>query len=372
MVTQPDVVVVGGGAIGLTLARQLRGEGCHVVLLERHECGREASWAGAGILAPCNPQRTGPLFHFQERSLELYPTLCQDLLAETGIDPEYERCGELELVFTEPLLGIARADERGGAGRLFVGDKPRVELHSPATVAALEPAVSSEILGALECRYTAQVRNPRLLAALRESCARRGVDIREHVTVEDLLTENGRVTGVATNMGAVHGGAVVICAGAWSGTIGARIGGAMPVHPVRGQIILLKLEQRPFQRIIARGKTYLVPRRDGHVIIGSTEEPEAGFTKRNTPQGVSHLMAQAVKFVPALADAPVMAMWSGLRPGTHNDKPLIGPVPQWPGLFAATGHFRAGLTNAPATAEAVSAMLAGRSYSLDMSICAPK
>jgi len=369
---QPDVVVVGGGAIGLTLARHLQMEGQRVCLLERHQCGREASWAGAGILAPCNPQRTDPLFLFQERSLELFPALCAELLAETGIEPEYERCGELELIFTEQLLGIARADERGGTGRLFVDGKPRVELHTPDSVAAIEPAVTTDLLGGLECRQTAQVRNPRLLAALRQSCLRQGVDIQEQVTVEDLLLECGRVTGVATNRGARHGGAVVICAGAWSGTIGERIGRAMPVHPVRGQIILLKLDHRPFQRIIARGKTYLVPRRDGHVIVGSTEEPEAGFAKRNTPQGISHLLAQAVKFVPALADAPVMAMWSGLRPGTREDKPIIGPVPAFPGLFAATGHFRAGLTNAPATAEALGAILAGRKPPLDLAACAPK
>lgn len=372
MTVLPDVVVVGGGVLGLTIARHLRADGHSVCLLERHQCGREASWAGAGILAPCNPQRSDPLFHFQERSLELFPHLCADLQQETGIDVEYERCGELELVFHKQAMGIARADERGAAGRLFSDDRPRVELLTPSQLSDIEPAVTPDLLGALLCRHTAQVRNPRLLAALRKSCELRGVVVRELCLVHDVMLSDGRVVGVITNQGDIACQAVIVCAGAWSGTLGENIGPALPVHPVRGQIILLKLDQRPFRHIIARGKTYLVPRRDGHVIIGSTEEPDAGFSKRNTPQGTSQLMEQALKFVPALADASVMAMWSGLRPGTRDDKPILGPVAHLPGLFAATGHFRSGLTNAPATAEYISSVIAERRYPIDLSGCAPK
>lgn len=366
-----DILIVGGGVLGLTIARHLRADGNSVCLLERHECGREASWAGAGILAPCNPQRSDSLFHFQERSLELFPHLCAELEQETGIDVEYERCGELELVFHKQAMGIARADERGAAGKHFSDDRPRVELLTPSQLSDLEPAVTPDLLGALLCRHTAQVRNPRLLAALRKSCELRGVVVREHCAVHDAMFTDGRVVGVITNQGNIACENVIVCAGAWSGTLGENIGRALPVHPVRGQIILLKLDQRPFRRIIARGKTYLVPRRDGHVIVGSTEEPEAGFTKRNTPQGTSQLMEQALRFVPALADASVMAMWSGLRPGTCNDKPILGPVAHLPGLFAATGHFRSGLTNAPATAEYISSLLAERPYPIDLSCCAP-
>jgi len=372
MATCADIAIVGGGVIGLTLARQLRTEGHAVCLLERHECGREASWAGAGILAPCNPQRRDPLFHFQERSLELFPQLCGELQQETGIDVEYERCGELELIFSRQAMGIARADERGAAGKLTCGGKPRVEFLTPDQLGAMEPSVTDDLLGALLCRHTAQVRNPRLLAALRRSCELRGVNIREHTRALDVMIEGGKVVGISTDQGESSCGAVVICAGAWSGTIGQHIGPALPVHPVRGQIILLKLACRPFQHIIARGKTYLVPRRDGHLIIGSTEEPEAGFVKRNTPQGTTHLLERAQRFVPALANAPVLAMWSGLRPGTRDDKPLMGAVPHLSGLYAATGHFRSGLTNAPATGEFISALLAGRTYPIDLSYCAPK
>lgn len=372
MAVLPDVVVVGGGVLGLTIARHLRADGHSVCLLERHQCGREASWAGAGILAPCNPQRSDPLFHFQERSLELFPHLCAELQQETGIDVEYERCGELELVFHKQAMGISRADERGATGKLFVGDHPRVELLTPSQLRDIEPAVTPELLGALLCRHTAQVRNPRLLAALRKSCELRGVVVRELCAVHDVMFSDGRVVGVITNQGDIACQTVIVCAGAWSGTLGKNIGPALPVHPVRGQIILLKLDQRPFRQIIARGKTYLVPRRDGHVIIGSTEEPEAGFSKRNTPQGTSQLMEQAIKFVPELADASVMAMWSGLRPGTRDDKPILGPVAHLPGLFAATGHFRSGLTNAPATAEYISSVIAKRRYPIDLSSCAPK
>lgn len=371
MFTHVDVLIVGGGVIGLTLARHLRGEGLSVCLVDRHECGREASWAGAGILAPCNPQRDDPLFHFQERSLALFPSLCAELESETGIDPEYERSGELELLFTEQALAIARADERGAAGRLVHGNQPRVELLTPPRVRQEEPAVTTGLLGALLCRHTAQVRNPRLLAALHASCTRRGVEIRERTSVHEVLRSGGRVTGVRADRGDIHAEAVILCAGAWSAQIGGGFEWSVPVYPVRGQIILLRCEEQPFRRIIARGKTYLVPRRDGHVLIGSTEEPEAGFVKRNTPLATARLLQQAVTFVPALADAPVAAMWSGLRPATRDDKPILGPVPGVQGLFVATGHFRSGLTNAPATAEWIAACLAGRPYSLDLSMCLP-
>jgi glycine oxidase len=145
----------------------------------------------------------------------------------------------------------------------------------------------------------------------------------------------------------------------------------MPVVPVRGQIVLLKLPSRPFTPIISRGKTYLVPRHDGHVLLGATEEPDAGYNKRNTAAGVSKLVASALQMVPSLADAPIEATWAGLRPGTPDDKPYIGPVPGFDGLIAATGHFRTGLTNAPVTAEAVAAMISGRGFDTDLTDCRP-
>ena len=370
-VTRADIVVIGGGVIGLTIARRLAKDGLAVTLLERAQVGREASWAGAGVLAPPNPHRKDAVAALQLRSLTMYPGFCRELMGESGIDPEYEPCGELEVAFDEAGFQVLREDERAAGGRQRSDGRPAFEIHSGEAIRRIELVVSSEVVGLLECRETAQVRNPRLLRALHTACIRAGVVIREDSPVRDFIVEGDRVVGVRTETGSIAASHVVLCAGAWSSRIGDRLQSLMPIHPVRGQMVLLKLDRRPFGRIIARGKSYLVPRRDGHVLLGATEEPEAGFTKRNTAKGVAGLLERAVRMAPMLADAPVAATWSGLRPGTPDDMPYIGKVPGLEGLIAATGHYRTGLTLAPVTAEVVAAIIHEKSYDIDMTCCQP-
>lgn len=246
-----------------------------------------------------------------------------------------------------------------------------LEMRTPEQTAQIESAASREILGSLQCHRTAQVRNPRLLQAMKVACTRAGATVRERAGVDGIVVERGRVIGVRIGDQLLSGGTVILCAGAWSSQIDSRLGELMPVHPVRGQMVLLEVDRRPFSHVVARGKTYLVARCDGHVLLGSTEEPEAGFSKRNTPKGVAGLMEMGLRLVPALAEASVAAMWAGLRPGTPDDKPYIGPVPDFAGLIAATGHFRSGLTLAPAMADVVVSMVHDRPYDLDLSCCFP-
>lgn len=367
----PDCIIVGGGVVGLTIARRLAIDGLRVTLLERSVCGKEASWAGGGILAPCNPHRTDPLFHFQERSLAAFPDLCQALLEETGIDPQYERCGELTPLLTEQAVPLARSDAKAATGRSLPDGSALYELFTPDETRRIEPALSEDLFGSLLCRQTGQVRNPRLLAALRASCVKAGARIHEHTRVIDFEVAGDRVVGVKIADGTLAAPRVVLCAGAWSSQIGDRLTALMPVTPVRGQIVLLHFERRMFRPVIGCDKTYLIPRRDGHVLLGATEEPEAGFEKRITARGVSSLMDKAIRIVPLTAEAGVQAMWSGLRPGTPDNKPYLGPVPGLSGLIAATGHFRSGLTLAPATADVVAAVVQDRPYDLDLACCLP-
>jgi glycine oxidase len=244
-------------------------------------------------------------------------------------------------------------------------------MHDVAETRRLAPFVAPQALGSMECRAAAQVRNPRLLQALEASCRKAGVDIRVGTPVGDLLLEADRVRGVQTDAGDWGAKTVILCAGAWSSQIGSRLRELMPVRPIRGQMILLKLDRRPFTTIVSRGKTYLVPRLDGHVLLGATEEPEAEFLIRNTAQGLAGLIEKGVKLVPSLSDAPIEATWAGLRPGTPDDLPYIGTVPTMPGLIAATGHFRSGLGLAPATAEVVASLIHNRPYDLDLACCKP-
>jgi len=322
-------------------------------------------------LGPCNPHRADGLARLQRRSLELYSDFCRHLHEETGIDPEYDCRGELDLLFTEDAVRIGRADELAGRSWPSPDGQPLFVLHGSDETCRLEPVVSDRILGSLECRITAQVRNPRLLQALKTACLRAGVTIHEMSLVRDFLFDRDRVVGVQLETQDLAARHVVLCAGAWSSRIGEHLSHIMPVHPVRGQMVLIKAERRLFGRVISRGKTYLVPRRDGHTLLGSTEEPEAGFNKRTTAKGVSALLEKAMHMVPSLADAPILATWAGLRPATPDEKPYIGPVPGMEGLIAATGHFRAGLTLAPATAEAVTSLILTRPFDIDLSPFAP-
>jgi glycine oxidase len=179
------------------------------------------------------------------------------------------------------------------------------------------------------------------------------VVIEEGVTVHHLIQEGDRVTGVQSTAGDHHAAHVVLTAGAWSDQLDDRLAQMMPVYPVRGQIVLLEMPKLPFRHVLDRGKCYLVPRLDGKIVVGATEEHKSGFIKANTADGISGLLNLAVRMVPALKEATMVKTWSGLRPGTPDHWPYIGPVPGFDGLIAATGHFRSGLTLAPATADVV-------------------
>lgn len=371
MRTTFDVIVVGGGVVGLTVARQLARDGFQTALVERHTCGREASWAGAGILAPRNPHAADALTDLRRRSLALFGPFCADLLSETGIDPEYDACGAIDVCLTDQDLRVVREDAAASAGRVTADGKPVLEVIPAEQVRQLEPMLTPNLLAALLYRETATVRNPRLLQALQASCCGAGGSIHEHAPVEHWLFDGDRVRGVVTPQRTLVADHVVLCAGAWSPLIGEQLGTLIPGHPVRGQMVLMKFDAPPLKHVIQRGKVYLVPRRDGHVLLGATEEHDAGFDKRCTAKGVGWLIEKGIELAPALADAPVVATWSGLRPASKDNAPYIGPVPGMPGLIAATGHFRSGLTLAPVTAEAVSAMIRGQTYEVDLSACAP-
>ncbi len=357
--------------IGLSIARRLAREGLTVTLLERDVCGRAASWAAAGVLAPPNAHRKDAAAILHLRSLAMYPRFCEELTEETGIDPQYEPCGELEVAFDERGLESLRSDMIAAGDRRSADGRPAFEIHDVAETRRIEPLVTPQAIGSMECRETAQVRNPRLLASLCAACDKVGVQICEQSPVEHFLVDGSRVKGVRTRDGDVPGGTVVLCAGAWSSQIGQALQKLMPVRPVRGQMLLMKLDRRPFRRVISRGKTYLVPRQDGHVLLGATEEADAGFVIRNTPKGIASLIEKGLRLVPSLADAPLVATWAGLRPGTPDDLPYIGGVPGFEGLIAATGHFRSGLSFAPLTAELVFDEIAKRPYDLDLASIRP-
>jgi glycine oxidase len=357
MAERADVLIIGGGVIGLTTAYCLAREGVRVAVVDRGDLGQEASWAGAGIISPGNPKRAHtPIGRLRALSAELFPTLSAELRERTGIDNGYLRCGGLELQRSGDELERQRVanlltEERGEGARCEVLDGPQLR--------TLEPALSADLPGAILFPEMAQLRNPRHLKALIAACGRLGVRLRPGCPVHGFARTGGRITAAESADGPLAADRYLVAAGAWSDSLLQAVGWRVPVRPVRGQIALLSVAPPLFSRVLMAGAQYLVPRPDGRVLVGSTEE-EVGFDKRTTAEAIHGLLALAIRLVPGLAAAQVERCWAGLRPGSPDGRPFLGPVPGWDNLFIAAGHFRSGIQLSPGTALVMTDLLLDR------------
>lgn len=352
-----DVIVVGGGVIGLTTAYFLAKEGATVLVCDQGKAGAESSWAGAGILPPSDLEHAQfPLDRLRAISGALFPKLSAELQSTTGIDNGFTRCGGLEFLGN---LEHVEADEWYGLG---VATKRL----TPDEVRVLEPALAESLGDALQIPGMAQLRNPWHLRALRAACEQTGrVTLCEDLPAQEIFVESGRLKGIRTANEFLSAGSVLIAAGAWTDRLLSPLGVRLKIEPVRGQIALLNPGRVLFRHILVWGPRYLVPRTDGRVLIGSTEE-HAGFDKATTAEGIEGLLELGKKLVSALGEAALEKTWAGLRPGSPDGSPFIGPVPGVDRLFVAAGHFRAGIQLSPGTAQLMTQMILQQPLSMPM------
>ncbi len=334
------VVIVGAGAVGCLSALALAERGWHVTLIDQGPLGQESSWAGGGILFPLLP------WHYAESVNRLalagasrYAALADRLLADTGIDPQYHGCGMLIL----PEFDRSQA------------------LHWCKT-----HGLTAETKGeGLWLPQVAQARNPRLMQALRAQIKICGIELLEHVTLAPLPATTGHLHGWRDHTGRTfEADAFVLAAGAWSQSLLGPHAPSVHIRPMRGQMLLYQLPPDTLSHIIYREDFYLIPRLDGHILAGSTVE-DAGFDKSTTPAAAADLAAKAVALLPQLGSAPIIKHWSGLRPGSPDNVPVIARHPAFDNLYLNAGHFRYGVTMAPSSAEILVSLMHGESSFVD-------
>jgi len=365
-----DCCIVGGGIIGLSLARELADRGLKVRVFARGRGAETTSWAAAGIFPPAPSHADNSAADaLTAWSDTLHRQWSGELRAETGIDNGLLPSGGLHLTRSAAGLERLRSDAQRWRSRGTSADL--LDAHE---VIACEPALAAggnaaEIVGGMLLREEMQFRPSRHLDALEASCRQRGVVI-EEADVRHFIVSGRRVEWAVTAAGETVAGAWVLAAGSWTGGLAGDLGLVLDTRPIRGQILLLRLPRPVITRIVNRGLDYLVQRPDGRLLVGSTIE-DVGFDPTTTPHTVSRLLGVARSLLGDLPGSVVERSWAGLRPGNADGNPTIGPIPDLDNAFISAGHFRAGLHQSTGSAVLLADLMTGRPTHLDAAPFAP-
>lgn len=343
-------MIIGGGIIGLAIAREFGRRGCsRVTLVDKGVCAQESSWAAAGMLGPqVDADERDAMMDLCMASRDLYPALAADLADETGFDVELDRTGTMAVAFQRDEMDRLRARAEWQAGMGLAADEVTAR-----EIREAEPWVSTRVVGGVYFANDWQVENRKLCEALKVSAEKSGVRIIENTEATEVIEHGGRVTGVRTTGGEMSANVTVIATGAWTSLIKmGAYSAAMNVRPIRGQMIAYEAGKLLPRHILHSEDGYLVPRRDGRLLAGASVE-DVRFEKGTTPGYVAAMMRMAIDIVPDLGELEIADQWSGLRPKAADGLPVLGAIPGLDGLYFATGHYRNGILLAPITAEIV-------------------
>ena len=350
-----EVIIIGGGIIGMLTARELHAAGADVLVIERGPLGGESSWAGGGIISPLYPWRYDrSVNQLAEVSKTIYPGLARQLQDESGIDCELITSGLLYTSLEE------KAQAENWARQWSVKLQT---ITDAGLIHDIEPQVSSTIESGLWLPDIMQIRNPKLVKALKGSFDALGIKYLEHTPVDELIIEAGVIKGVKTANDTFTADKVIIASGAWSSGFikGER---NVAVEPVKGQMIMFRGEPGLIRRMVLSSGHYIIPRKDGRVLAGSTLE-RTGFDKTVTDAATVELRRAAVEIIPALGDMEIERQWAGLRPGTEQGIPYICMHPEIDGLYINAGHYRNGVVLGAASVKLMTEIVLGQKTSLD-------
>lgn len=364
----PEILIVGGGVIGLAIARELRRRGAgKITILERGAIGREASYAAAGMLTPqAEADEADDFFYFCDESNKLYPQFAEELLAETCVSIELDRRGTLYLALTD--------DDARQIRHRFAWQKKaglNVEYLNAEAARKLEPFISPDVREALFFPNDWQVENRKLLHAMRKYAELNDIGIVENAELKNLLIENDKIVGAETGGEKFAAKTVVLATGAWTSFIKAGNLTLPTVEPIRGQMTGYRTAKRLFQTVIYSPRGYLVPRLDGRILAGATVET-VGFDKTVTADGVDFLRENTLEIAPGLINLAPVESWAGLRPCAADGLPILGAFPGVENLFIATAHYRNGILLAPKTAEILADVITGNVESKYTKIYSPR
>lgn len=368
-----DVLVVGGGLMGLSSAWRLAKEGLKVSIFEKDTCGKGASAYSLGVLAYPSPLRKTNFHKVHRISLGMTENFYKEIQQESGIDVEYIRIGSLEIIPGPSQYQQAKEEVDFTQSDECDADTPKLEIIPPEDLIKLEPNILQTEFGAVYAEKTARITVDSTISALKEACIRQGVKIYENFKIQELLIENDEAKGVISEKGEkIFANNVLVTSGAWSGTLGKESAFYAYMEGIRGQALEVESEEKLAGHIIKYNKGYIIPSLKNTYGIGSTTEKNVGYDNFATIEGITEILTRAKETLPKIADCKINRIWAGLRPAGRDRKPHIGKTDSVKNLFFACGHYKIGFGYAPITSQIIVDEILGRKILLPIDELKPR